>query len=326
MATNNCETCADTTNLPATPACPPATPCPPRLCAPQEWTCGGWLYKELDGCTTRTRLAGVLPDGVYTNPIVEMVNGCMKSIKSGTNIIQSRPEPCATGAGSVTPVANITISPAPCNLLSGSASALFAGITFNQAGQNITVTGCGTPTSPLVISANAGSLLTSIASTTLQYSVSPSGAVSINTQGANYSKCGTVIESGIVKTYSDTIKTIIGQFGIKATYDAATCKATLEFDWKTAKLPSRTISGVSCGGAFVDPATGTPPALGVWASMPMTVYGSRLQVNAPYPVVLFNSAGTNIGNIVNGYIDYGTPDVAHAALNSIYSFAGSGAC
>jgi hypothetical protein len=325
MATNNCETCADTTNLPATPICPEPQPCPPRLCAPQEWSCGGWLYKELDGCTTRTRLAGVLPDGVYQNATITMTNGCISAVASGTNVLQSRPEPCATAGGSVTPAPDVTISPAPCNILSGSASALFAGVTVNQAGQNITVTGCGSASSPFVFSYNSVSTINSISSTTLSV-LTASGTATINTVGANYNKCGTVIESGIVKTYADTIKTIIGQFGVKQTYDAATCTSTLEFDWQTARLPSRTISGVTCGGAFVDPATELLPVNANWDTFPLTVYGSRLLINAPYPVTLFNSSGVAIGVALNGFIDYVSPDVAHSALNLIYSFAGNGAC
>jgi hypothetical protein len=296
------------------------------LCAPQEWTCGGWLYKELDGCTTRTRLVGVLPDGVYQNATITMTNGCISAVANGTNVLQSRPEPCSTAGGSVTPApTGITLSPAPCNILSGTASALFAGVTVNQVGQNITVNGCGSAASPFVFSYNSVSTINSISSTTLSI-LNTSGAATINTVGTNYSKCGTVIQSGIVKTYSDTIKTIIGQFGIKQTYDAATCTSTLEFDWKTARLSSRTISGVTCGSVFVDPATDNLAALSAWDSMTMTVYGTRLFINTPYAITLFNKIGANLGVMGNGYITYGSEADAYSALNTIYSFAGNGAC
>jgi hypothetical protein len=320
MATNNCETCADTTNLPATPACPPATPCPPRLCAPQEWSCGGWLYKELDGCTTRTRLAGVLPDGVYQNATITMTNGCISAVTNGTNILQSRPEPCATGAGSVTPVANITISPAPCNLLSGTASALFAGIVFNQAGQNITVTGCGNTASPAVLSYNGGASLSSITSATLQYTVSPSGAVSINTQGANYSKCGTVIESGIVKSYSDTIKTIISGRGISAIVDSSNCSITI-----ASSDSSKNFIGVSCGGVFVNPSTGSPPINATWQMATASVHGNRLFVETPIAGTVYIGSGTVLGNSPL-IITYGSNALALAAMDSITGWSGLGSC
>lgn len=318
----SCVDCQNTTPAPVSP-CP--EPCPPRGCAPYEYRDGDWLIQvNGNGCVTRSRVANNMPSGVYTNPTITVDAGVITAIASGGRVLQLRPEPCATQNGSVPEAPpEVVISPATCNLLSGGLGGLFAGLTFNQAGTGVSVTGCGTASSPLVISMPAAAV-GELQSSTLNVT-SLAGTYSINSVGSNYNACGTQIVQGIVKTYAPGPAVINGVDGITTALNAPSCTMELGFDWAQAKLPSRIITGVSCGNTFLNPASASPTLPAVWANIGLTVYGNRMHIRSPYPVTVYNAAGTAIGS-GDGFIVYGTAALAYAALASAYSFAGVGAC
>lgn len=319
---NNCDPCTEVTGLPEVTPCPPATNCPPRLCAPQEWSCGGWLYKEVDGCTTRSRLAGVMPDGTYTNPTVTVLNGCISSVVNGSNVLQSRPEPCSTNSGSAPTASAVTISPAPCNLLSGNSTNLFAGITLNQAGSNIQVLGCGSPTSPFTFNYTGDTGVGVLSSSNLSLTVIGAN-VAVNTIGANYTGCGYSIVDGQMRTWTPPITNIVAGLGVKVTTNLATCSATIEV-----QDTSKTINGISCSGTFFDPALGILPALATWQTMTSVITGSRLFIHAPFPLSIYNAAGLFIGSSAGGVtvVNFATPELANNYMQSFYSFSGQAAC
>lgn len=321
MTIGNCNSCV---SVDISTVCPP--PCPPSGCTPYDYTCGDWtVTTDEKGCTTRTRTSQNLVTGTYTNATVTVANGCVTHVSNGSQVLQQRPEPCTVIGGTPAPTPTVEVSPSPCNLISATLLGIYAGVSFNQVGQNISVTGCGTPSSPLVLSTTLDTGVTSVSSSSLTVVTVPGGIVSVDSVGATYDKCGTKITSGIVKTYAPGPATITGVKGVKGTLDTVTCTETLEFDWSTAEIPSRVITGVTCGNAFVDPAIGSPPALGAWDSVFLTVYGSRLHVRSTYAVTIYDSLGNTVGT-GDGIITYGTPELAYAALVTAYTFAGTGAC
>lgn len=260
---NDCDVCVETTPIPAAPPCPPAAPCPPRICDPQEWICGGWLYKEANGCTTRTRLAGVLPDGVYTNPVITLENGCISKIENGDRVLQMRPNPCTTpssGGGGTAPAA-VTLNPSNCNLTSSGALGLMTTAVFDNVNSNVQVTGCGTSTNPWVLTAPTSGGGTPTAVTfkcgvsvqnplvkpvvkvetnadiaslaTFTYDAA-SCTSTLNFSGVDYNKCGTEIVKGVVKTFGGFVKAVSVNSNISTvasiTTDAATCSATINLN------------------------------------------------------------------------------------------------
>lgn len=323
----SCQPCAPESTITNTaPAiCPPAAVCAVTACVPSSYVCGDWTVTTAADCTvTRTRTSNNMPNGTYTNPTITVVNGCVSDIESGTNVLQSRPEPCSTASGTtpITP-APVVLSALPCNLASfDGGGSLFAGLTFNQVGQNIEITGCGTPTSPLVFNFTAGVGALSIASTTLSVG-NTAGAYTVNAVGANANTCGYSIVSGIVKTWVPPIVTITAAAGITATTSA--CVTTLAFDHDSALLQNKTVVGVSCGNAFVDPATGALPALSSWQTGTVAAYGTRVHFITASPSTFFSEAGAVVGSSP-GFSVYATEDAALTALHSIYTFAGSAAC
>lgn len=256
---SGCDTCTETTPIPNAPPCPPAAPCPPRLCAPQEWTCGGWLYKEVDGCTTRTRLVGVLPDGIYTNPVITLSNGCISRIENGSAVVQMRPNPCTTtsgGGGGTTP-ATVTVNPSNCNLTSSGALGLLTNVTFDQVTSNVSVTGCGTATNPFILTAptNTGGgtgavtykcgiavqtpLSTPVDGITFDSAVSNVVSASygaagtckakITFSGADYDSCGIKISKGIVETFTGCVvsNTVDSSISTVASFTNTNCVSKL---------------------------------------------------------------------------------------------------
>lgn len=246
---SECPECPDLTDV----GPEPCDPCEgtPRVCPPQEWTCGGWRYSEVDGCMSRTRLVGVMPDGVYQNATITVTNGCIAAVASGTNVVQQRPLPCLVSGGTPTPTpAPVSINPDACNLTENTGSGILSKAYFDVLGSNVMVTGCGTATSPWRLTANYPTTPTqfvpiwkngvsvqtvsvnpvvSVSSSTLAASINASGNITINTEGADVDSCGVVIEGGLVKAFGGFVKTIAFPpgSGYTATYDSASCTVTI---------------------------------------------------------------------------------------------------
>lgn len=245
---SDCNKCPDLTDV----GPEPCDPCDgvPRVCPPQEWTCGGWRYTEVDGCLSRTRLVGVMTDGVYQNATITVTNGCISAVSSGTNVVQQRPLPCLVSGGTTpTPSTPVTINPDSCNLAGNTSQGILTRGYFDVLGSNVLVTGCGTSASPWRLTAdypdvgdtfvpvwrNGVSVQTPIVnpvvgvtSNTLSVSINTNGVLSVESVGVTSTDCLATIENGIVKAWNGgVIRNIIMPSGWSVSYDSSTCTATL---------------------------------------------------------------------------------------------------
>jgi len=339
------EDCGCATPCP-TGACPDTNPPDPEptTCTPYEYQCGDWLVKvDANGCTTRERVANNVLDGTYANATVTIVDGCIAGISSGTNILQQRPEPCiSAGTGTPPTPTTVGLDPSACNLLSGPASALLARGHFSP-GSNITVTGCGSQSNPWVVS-YTGALpgaeyvptfkygvavqtplvtpVVEVASTTLAVGYS-AGVATVNTEGADFSGSGITISKGLVKAFTLPVMTVTPGGGVTASTTNGV--VTLGFDLTQVSFPTKSVVGASCGGAFIDPATGAAPAGGTMDTAQFVKYGSRVYTGVPYNVTAYSSLGLAIGS-GTGFIATPSAAAAQALLDSVYTFSGTGAC
>ena len=319
-----CINCNETLDLGAAAPCPPVTPCPLRLCAPISYRDLGWDYiKSTDGCTVRTRAAGVLPNGTYANATITLLDGNITAVTAGANVIQSRVEPCSTAAGGATPAPTpttpITLSPDPCNLLTGSAANLLAFGHFDQAGRNISVNGCGTAGNPWMLSYTGGVGVTSLATTNLTYT-NVAGAVTLNTSGANSNTCGYSIVDGVVKTWVQPVVAITAGAGVSVATNAATCNVTV-----ASTNQSRSVTGVSCGTNFVDPFTAALPVNATWKVGHVVVSEARVHFFCDSPSNFYDKTGAIVATGPTSVIFPGN-DLALALMESVYSFSGLTAC
>jgi hypothetical protein len=340
------------------PPCP--EPCPDKGCTPYEYRCGDWLVKvDSNGCVVRERVAINVADGVYTNPTITITDGCIAAISVGGRVIQQRPEPCQSSTTQPPEPPSISLNPSPCNLLSGGASSLLASIVFDQIGSDITVTGCGTPSSPARIT-YTGTItqpnaytptwvngvavqtplvtpVTKVQSSTLNVTTSTttSGVVTIDTVGVTYLNCGIDIQKGLVKQFLGVVQNVVGTAPITVSTNGCVKTVGLEYsalDYVQIKTglgllsSSKSLVGYTCGTAFVDPSASSPPGgAGSLAFGSAVVYGSRVYVNTPFPANVYDSAGSLVVT-APGFVTYGTPAAASAALDTYYTFTGYGIC
>jgi hypothetical protein len=169
-----------------------------------------------------------------------------------------RPNPCTTpsGGGGGTAPAAVTLNPSNCNLTSSSALGLMTAAVFDNTNSNVQVTGCGTSTSPWVLTASTQATgdvntykcgisvknplstpvvsigVTSTISSLVGFSYDQATCAStLNFDGASYNTCGTEIVKGIVKTFGGFVKTISVNSNLSTvasiTNDAASCTATI---------------------------------------------------------------------------------------------------
>ncbi len=116
-----------------------------------------------------------VPDGEYGVIVVE--NGCIVDAKPNPVFEYTPPvsteaaESCASTSGT------ITLQPDTCNMLSVDASGRYGAYIVTEAGDNITLSGCGTESSPLKISASFNEDTTTYleAASATQVTVSGSG-------------------------------------------------------------------------------------------------------------------------------------------------------
>ncbi len=345
MATGNSNDCCGGCTSSGAPCPPDTTTTPPAVppCTPFEYTCGDWLVKhDANGCVTRERVANNMPNGTYVNPTITVSNGCITAIAAGGRVLQSRPEPCTTSTPNITPPAAVGLDPNICNQLSGSASALLANCVVTS-GANMTVTGCGTANNPYVLN-YSGPLptagysptfvngvavqtplitpVTQITSATLAVNTT-GGTATLNTTGVDFNSGGIQIAAGLVKNWTQPIMAVTGAGPISVTMTGASAAISLNED--AAILQEKIVAGVTCGGAFINPETGTPPPLGAWDVGTFRVYDTRVFTGLPYAITVYNSSGIPIGTGA-GFISTASVAAARSLLASAYAFAGNGAC
>jgi hypothetical protein len=172
--------------------------------------CGDWkMTQDAKGCLTRERVTFLVPDGVYTNPTIKILDGCIAEIEPGGAVIQSRPEPCqASAPGGGGGGGAIEIEQSVCNLLQQVGNAYRARV-FMAVGPNspLSVTGCGTQAQPFVLN------------------------FSQQVSGYSRNTCGFDIRNGVIFGLPATIPAgLQAGVGIRITTDPNTCVATIEQD------------------------------------------------------------------------------------------------
>lgn len=166
---------------------------PPAKIPPVEFCAGNFTLVYQDGRLVKQPRSPAIADGVYVNPTLTMVGGCITAIEQGTNVQYSECDPCATPVPPPTP-ATIPIDGSGCNLLINGPDGLLATLITTPS-SCIGFSGCGTPTSPLqafpIISPDAGNTLTCRANGL--YATNPASG-----SGVNYVGCGITITNGLV--------------------------------------------------------------------------------------------------------------------------------
>lgn len=158
-----------------------------------EWCAGNFTYRFKDGKVTPVPRTPKIEDGIYTNPTIQMVNGCIVSIVNGDSVLYSACDPCGTPV-----VPPVQLPPAidgnTCNLLSTGTDGLLT-LLYTQNSSCIAFNGCGTFGSPL----NASPIISSDVGNSLE--CRPNGLFVPNpsaTSGANFFGCGIQIANGLV--------------------------------------------------------------------------------------------------------------------------------
>jgi hypothetical protein len=242
---------------------------------PVEWCAGNFTYRFKDGKVTPVPRTPAIPDGVYTNPIIQMIGGCITSIQNGDSQVYSACDPCAVPPTPPTPMSP-DIDGNVCNLLTNGADGLLT-LLYTAPSSCIAFNGCGTPASPLtaspIISLDAGNALECRPNGLF---VSTPGA----TSGANFVGCGITILNGLVVTLPLPFQPVLNLINTDGTViitrdPTNPCTVTLS---STADPVVPTAAGL--GGMFVvnDVASLTNPALNqnwmaaVGAANPRDVY------------------------------------------------------
>jgi hypothetical protein len=171
----------------------PALLQPPPRTPPVEWCAGNFTYRFKDGKVTPIPRTPAIVDGVYTNPVIKMIGGCIESIQNGDSVIYSACDPCAPTPVPPPPTP-LEIDGAACNLASVGPDGLLVQL-YTAFTSCIQINGCGTPGSPLtaapIISSDPGNSL----------ECRPNGLFVPDpsaTVGVNSVSCGIVIQNGLV--------------------------------------------------------------------------------------------------------------------------------
>lgn len=174
--------------------CPTSATTPPAKIPPVEFCAGNYTMVYQDGRLVKVPRSPAITDGIYANPTITIVDGCISAIEQGTGVLYSECDPCATPGVIPPPSASIQIDGDGCNIVSNGPDGLLAKI-ITMPTSCITFSGCGNLASPLmampVISADPGNALECRPSG--MWAPSPSGTV-----GANVNSCGIIIQNGLV--------------------------------------------------------------------------------------------------------------------------------
>jgi hypothetical protein len=134
--------------------CPPDATKAPRVCESFE-ACVGNFTLAYDGeCMTVTPRADPIPDGTWG--LMTFVDGCIVRVDPAPVPSYTPDDCCAPASSDINPPAAVMVSPDPCNLTSLTPAGLLTLLSVRQ-GAGVKITGCGTTTDPLTISAVAQS-------------------------------------------------------------------------------------------------------------------------------------------------------------------------
>jgi hypothetical protein len=166
---------------------------PPARIPPVEFCVGNYTMVYQDGRMVKVPRQPKIADGVYVNPTITMVDGCVVAIEAGTAVLYSECDPCATPAPTPPP-ATIAIDGSGCNLVSNGPSGLIAALVTTPS-SCISFSGCGTAGAPLqaapIISPDAGNAL----------ECRPNGLYSASAappSGVNFVGCGITVTNGLI--------------------------------------------------------------------------------------------------------------------------------
>ena len=225
------------------------------------------VLQDSNGCLTFS-LRGAVPDGIYTNPEVEMRGGFVVGIRTGRAALQAVAPLCAP-AGQPAPAPGlIVLQDDPCNLLRRVGTTFAASLHYESSGP-LSITGCGTEANPL------------------RFELNLPGAVA----GATVQACGINIEDGVVKEFDVPVMAVVADenTGLQATWDPLTCTVTLNRlngDAELARMPA-----VICDGS-VDPPNG------LVVGTPDAVYVLRLP-NTSTVAYTVTCSGIGVGTVSN---------------------------
>ena len=177
------------------PTTPAASATPAVKLPPVEFCAGNYTITFADGRMVKLPRLPAIPDGVYLNPTITVVDGCITSMVQGTNITYSACDPCLVPV--VPPVDTpIVIDGDPCNLSSVGPDGLLTQLVVTPT-SCIGVSGCGTGGSPLalnpIISPDANNALECRANGLYVADVS-GGCVG----GVNFIGCAMTISNGCI--------------------------------------------------------------------------------------------------------------------------------
>ena len=202
---------------------------------------GGRLYSR-DGCV-QFEASGTAPaDGVYDRVVVQ--DGCIKGV-AGQEVASYQPRhctetPCDCGHGSGSEAAEVSDDPA--NLITEDITGALLAKLFISGTGGISVSGSGTQSSPLVVSAaaqeargfvsagNDGVTVTGSGSRGDPYKVyhaAGAGPADQTIAGFRFDQYGH-LKSYTKPSSAGTVKGVVGQKGIKTETDTATGIATIE--------------------------------------------------------------------------------------------------
>lgn len=135
-----------------------------------------------------------IADGIYSNATITVAGGCISAISSGNAVLYSECDPCA-GTTPTPPPVTITVDPDPCNLTSNGPNGLLSRL-FTTNSSCMTISGCGTLTSPLqvnpIISPTPGNGLTCTPNGLYVAAGGGGGG------GVNYTGCGITVSNGLI--------------------------------------------------------------------------------------------------------------------------------
>jgi hypothetical protein len=172
---------------------PPATP--PAKIPPVEFCTGNYTIVFQDGRMVKVPRLPAIPDGVYLNPTLTLVDGCITKVETGTNVVYSACDPCVTPVAPPTPD-TVVIDGSACNMTMLGPDGLLTQLAVAQT-SCIAVAGCGTAASPLAISP----IISPDADNALQCRANGlfvDAGLGGCPGGANFAGCGIVITNGCI--------------------------------------------------------------------------------------------------------------------------------
>ena len=180
MATCPPEPCKPTT---AGSATPDVTSCPPL-----SFDAGNYSVKYNGKCLTKEKRPNAIKDGWYSR--VRIVDGVIVEAQeqSGQQVVIENPCAAASSGND----GSIGVSLDTCNLTMMTSDGLLNTRLFYVPDRFLTVSGCGSPSSPLVYSLDIAGIQASVLA-----------------GGTNFTGCGIDIKNGVVMSFTQPITNIV---------------------------------------------------------------------------------------------------------------------